>query len=97
TTNPQDGPPAGNPDGHADVPPEGRAEDVSKPTTIVGSGTPASCTGEAFVAAVAKGGVITVDCGANPATISLGSTAKVFNNTAPNLVIDGGNKITLSG
>src|SRR6185436_19383576 len=71
--------------------------DVSKPTTIVGTGTPASCTGEAFVAAVAKGGVITFDCGANPATISLGSTAKVFNNTAPKLVIDGGNKITLSG
>jgi hypothetical protein len=28
-------------------------EDVSKPTTIVGTGTPASCTGDAFVAAVA--------------------------------------------
>jgi len=96
-TNPQDGPPAGNPDGHADIPPEGRAEDVSKPTTVVGTGTPASCTGDAFVAAVAKGGVITFDCGPDPATIVLTSTAKVFNNTAPKLVIDGGNKITLSG
>jgi hypothetical protein len=49
------------------------------------------------VAAVAKGGVITFDCGPDPVTIVLTSTAKVFNNTAPKLVIDGGNKITLSG
>jgi len=63
----------------------------------VGTGTPASCTGDAFVAAVAKGGVITFNCGPDPVTIVLTSTAKVFNNTAPKLVIDGGNKITLSG
>src|ERR1051325_3837931 len=31
-TNPQDGPPAGYPDGHASVPAEGQAEDVSSPT-----------------------------------------------------------------
>ena len=96
-TNPQDGPAAGNPDGKADVPAEGQAEDVSKPTTVVGTGTPASCTGDAFVAAVAKGGVITFDCGADPVTIVLTQTAKVFNDTAPKLVIDGGNKVTLSG
>ena len=96
-TNPQDGPAAGNPDGHATVPAEGQAEDVSSPTTVVGTGTAASCTSDAFVAAVAKGGVITFDCGPDPATIVLTETAKVFNNTAPKLVIDGGNKVTLSG
>lgn len=96
-TNPQDGPPAGYADGKADVPGPGQAEDVSNPTTIVGSGTPASCTSDAFVAAVAKGGVITFDCGPEPATIVLTATAKVWNNTAPKLVIDGGDKITLSG
>jgi hypothetical protein len=96
-TDPDAGPPAGNPDGHEPIPPEGMPEDVSKPTTIVGTGTPASCTGDAFVAAVAKGGVITFDCGPAPVTIVLTSTAKVFNNTAPKLVIDGGNKVTLSG
>jgi hypothetical protein len=96
-TNPQDGPSAGNPDGHAPIPPEAQAEDVSAPTTVVGTGTPASCTGAAFVAAVAKGGVITFDCGPDPTTIVLTSTAKVFNDTAPKLVIDGGNKVTLSG
>jgi hypothetical protein len=96
-TNPQDGPPAGYPDGHAPVPPEAQAEDVSSPTTVVGAGTPASCTGDAFVAAVAKGGVVTFDCGPDPATIVLTSTAKVFNDRGPKLVIDGGDKVTLSG
>ncbi len=96
-TNPQDGPPAGNPDGHAAVPAEAQAEDVSTPTTVVGKGNAASCTGDAFVAAVAKGGVITFDCGPDPVTIVLTSTAKVRNDTAAKLVIDGGNKVTLSG
>jgi hypothetical protein len=90
-------PPAGWTDGHATVPPAGQAEDVSKPTTVIGKGTPASCTGDAVVSAVAKGGVITFDCGPDPVTIVLNTTAKVFNNTAPKLVIDGGNKVTLSG
>jgi hypothetical protein len=96
-TNPQDGPPAGYADGHAPIPAEAAAEDVSSPTTVIGTGTPASCTGDAFVAAVAKGGVITFDCGANPTTITLTSTAKVFNDKGTKLVIDGGNKVTLSG
>jgi hypothetical protein len=96
-TNPLDGPPAGYPDGHAPVPPEALAEDASSPTTVVGTGTPASCTGDAFVAAVARGGVITFDCGPDPVTIVLGSTAKVFNDKGTKLVIDGGNKVTLSG
>ena len=95
--NPQDGPPAGSPNGNAPIPPEGQAEDVSTPTTVIGTGSAASCTGDAFVAAVAKGGVITFNCGAAPVTIVLTATAKVFNNTAPKLVIDGGNKVTLSG
>lgn len=96
-TNPDDGPAAGNPDGQAVVPAAGQAEDVSSPTTVIGTGSPASCTGEAFVQAVAKGGVITFDCGPDPVTIVLSETAKVFNDKGSKLVIDGGNKITLSG
>jgi hypothetical protein len=96
-TNPQDWPPAGYPDGHAAIPAAGQAEDVSSPTTVIGTGTPASCTGDAFVAAVAKGGVITFNCGPDPVTIVLTSTAKVFNDKGTKLVIDGGNKVTLSG
>src|SRR6185437_12767049 len=86
-TNPQDGPAAGWANGHATVPPEGQAEDVSSPTTVVGTGTPASCTGAAFVAAVASGGVITFDCGPDPATIVLTSTAKVFNDKGTTLIL----------
>ena len=81
-----------------DIPPEAQLEDISHPDTIVGNGTPESCTSAAFVAAVAGGGVITFACGAAPLTITLTETAKVFNNTAlPDIVIDGENKITLSG
>jgi hypothetical protein len=96
-TNPQEGPPAGWADGHATIPSEAQAEDVSSPTTVIGTGTPASCTGDAFVAAVAAGGIITFDCGPDPVTIVLDSTAKVFNDKGTKLVIDGGNKVTLSG
>src|SRR5580765_7395007 len=97
TTNPQSGPPAGWPDGHATVPSAGQAEDVSSPTTVVGSGSASSCTADAFVAAVAKGGVITFSCGSDPATIQLSTPGIVFNDKGPKVVIDGGGKITLSG
>mgnify|MGYP000157883818 CR=1 FL=1 len=96
-TNPLDGPPAGYPDGHAVIPAAAQAEDVSSPTTVVGTGTPSSCTAEAFIAAVAAGGIITFNCGPDPTTIFLTSPAKVFNDKGSKLVIDGGNKVTLSG
>lgn len=94
---PDDLPGAGNPDGACAVPAEGGLADVSAPTTVVGDGTPASCTSAAFVAAVAGGGVITFDCGPDPVTIDLEETAKVFNDTGPEIVIDGGGLVTLSG
>ncbi|HEU4539262.1 MAG TPA: hypothetical protein VFS00_34310 [Polyangiaceae bacterium] len=96
-TNPANGPPAGNPEGACEVPAEAGLEDASSPTTVVGDGTPASCTGDAFVEAVAKGGVITFNCGPDPATIVLERTAKVFNDKGPKVVIDGGGKVALSG
>lgn len=96
-TNPDDGPSAGNPEGACDVPVEAQVEDASSPTTVVGTGTPASCTGDAFVSAVAKGGTITFDCGPDPVTITLEKTAKIFNDKGPEIVIDGGGKVTLSG
>lgn len=96
-TNPQSGPPAGNPDGRCAVPDEARPADVSRPRTVVGTGTPASCTGDAVVQAVARGGVITFDCGPDPVTITLGQTAKVVNDTGPDIVLDGKGLVTLSG
>lgn len=96
-TNPDDGPAAGNPDGKCPVPAEAQAEDTTSPDNVVGDGTPASCTSDAFVNAVAKGGIITFNCGPDPITITLDKTAKIFNNTGPKIVIDGGGKVTLSG
>ena len=96
-TNPDDGPPAGYADCKAAIPAAGQAEDVSSPTTVIGTGMATSCTGDAFVAAVAKGGIITFDCGPDPVTLVLTATAKVFNDKGTKLVIDGGNKVTLSG
>jgi hypothetical protein len=92
-----DWPAAGNSDGHCAVPAEARAEDSDAPDIVVGDGTPESCTSDAFVTAVAQGGVITFDCGAGPATITLDETAKIFNDTGPEIVIDGGGQVTLDG
>ncbi len=90
-------PEAGNPDGHAYVPAGGRAEDTSNPDIVIGDGTPAGCTSAAVVSAVAQGGVITFDCGPDPITIDMYATAKVFNDTGPKIVLDGGGKVTLDG
>lgn len=98
-TNPVDGPAAGNQNIEATcaIPAEAGLADVSVPTTVVGDGSPASCTSEEFVSAVSGGGVITFDCGPDPITITLNETAKIFNDTGPEIVIDGGGLVTLSG
>lgn len=62
----------------------------------VGRGTPQSCTSAAVVAAVARGGVVTFDCGPDPVVIRMRQTAKV-RNANPSLVLDGGGRVTLSG
>ncbi len=87
---------AGNPAGHAYVPPAAQAVDTSHPTRVIGNGTPASCTSAAVVAAVAAGGIITFSCGPAPVTITMQATAKVV-NTSSQVVLDGGGKVTLSG
>ncbi|GIH21856.1 hypothetical protein Aph01nite_01660 [Acrocarpospora phusangensis] len=86
----------GNPAGGAYVPAEARAVTTSRPDRVVGNGTPASCTSRAVVAAVAKGGVITFNCGPRPVVIRMTATAKV-RNTSARVVLDGGGKVTLSG
>jgi hypothetical protein len=77
--------------------------DTSKPTTVVGTGTAASCTFAALDAAVKAGGIITFDCGAAPATIAVTSTLlpptsnAYANDPSLTIVIDGGGKVTLDG
>lgn len=86
----------GNPGSSYPVPGAALAVNTSVPAHVIGTGTPASCTGAAVVAAVAQGGIITFNCGPDPVTITLSSTAKVFNNK-PDVTLDGGGKVTLSG
>jgi len=92
-----DWPEAGTAERLCSVPAEAQAMDSTAPDQVVGNGTPASCTGAAFVAAVAAGGVITFDCGPDPIVITLSETAKIFNDTGPEIVIDGGGLVALSG
>ena len=92
-----EGPAAGNPDGDCTVPSEGLPVDTSQADNVVGNGTPASCTADAFIDAVAQGGSIRFDCGPEPITITLDRPAKVFNDASDDIVIDGGGKVTLSG
>jgi hypothetical protein len=95
--NPNAGPAAGNPDGNYAVPAEARFEDISSPDQVIGDGTPESCTCEAVVNAVAKGGKIVFNCGPNPVVIKMDQPAKVFNDASDKVVIDGGGLVTLSG
>ena len=69
--------------------------DVTKPTTVVGGGSPASCTEQALRDAVTKGGIITFDCGPGDQTITVQSPLAA--PTDKDTTIDGGGKITLSG
>jgi hypothetical protein len=87
---------AGNPDGScsAGIPPEGQPADTSN-ATIVGMGTAESCTFDALQAAVAKGGIITFNCGSSAVTIPITATLNVPTNK--DTVIDGGRLVTLDG
>ena len=80
----------------APLPPEAQLVDTRDPDVIVGNGTPTGCTSAAVVAAVARGGIITFDCGPDPVTITMQATAKVV-NTSRVVVLDGGGRVTLSG
>ena len=64
--------------------------------TVVGNGTPSSCTSAKVVRAVARGGLIRFSCGPDPVTITLERTAKVV-NTSSRVVLDGDGRVTLSG
>jgi len=89
----------GNPNGHCAVPAAAQAVDVSSPTTTVGTGTAASCTAAAVVAAVHAGGVVTFRCGPDPLTIPV-PEIDIFNDGGQaqdgSVTLDGGGKITLS-
>jgi len=68
----------------------------SSGATVVGSGTPASCTEAALNAALASNnGMIRFSCGAAPHTIVVTSEKQLV--PTANLVLDGGGTVALSG
>ncbi|MDB5216567.1 MAG: uncharacterized protein JWO86_4494 [Myxococcaceae bacterium] len=71
------------------------AADVTTPTTIVGTGTAASCTEAALATALTAGGVVTFACGAAPVTITVTKTLVL--PTDKDIVLDGAHQITLDG
>ncbi len=78
-----------------DIPAVGLPANTSKPTTVVGTGTAASCTYAQLSSAVAKGGIITFNCGTGPVTIPVAATLNI--PIDHDTVIDGGQKVTLDG
>lgn len=89
----------GNPDGHCALAADAAPEDVSSPTTVVGTGTADSCTAQEVVDAVHAGGVVTFSCGADPITIVV-PEIDIFNDGGlgdGSVTIDGGGLVTLSG
>lgn len=95
------GTPPPNVDGGVVTPPPAvctapiQAVDVSSPTTVVGTGTAASCTEALLSAALTKGGIVTFDCGSAPATITVTKTIEL--PTSLDTVIDGGGTVTIDG
>jgi hypothetical protein len=79
------------------VPADAQPIDTSSADHVVGTGTAASCTAQAFIETVALGGKIRFDCGPDPVVITLDRPAKVMNDASDDVVIDGGNLVTLSG
>jgi hypothetical protein len=69
--------------------------DVSHPTRVIGTGTPASCTQADLRAAVAAGGVITFNCGTAVTRIAI--TQTLVAPTDKDTTIDGGGRIVLDG
>lgn len=64
--------------------------------TVVGNGTPSSCTETALSAAIQAGGMITFNCGAGPQTIPFSYTL-AFGPGDPPVTIEGNDTITFDG
>jgi hypothetical protein len=92
----QEGPKTGNSDGNYSIPDEAKEDDVSNPDHVIGSGSADSCKAEDFIKAVEKGGKIVFDSGNEPVKLVLERPAKIYNKN-PDVVIDGGGLVTLSG
>lgn len=87
----------GNPEGACSlsIPTNGLPSDLLRLKTVVGTGTPASCTDAQLRGAIATGGIITFNCGESPVTIPVTATLDIPIDR--DTIIDGGKKVTLDG
>ncbi len=90
-------PDPGNPDGAALIPPGAGPADSSSPDRVVGNGTPDELHLAGGRERRRSGRRDHVQLRAHPVTIKMAATAKVFNDTEPDVVIDGGGLVTLDG
>lgn len=81
---------------HLIAPASAASDSPIAPLVVIGSGTAASCQSQsavnAFSNAVAAGGTITFNCGAQPVTIKVNTSV-----TDKTVTVDGQSRITLSG
>ena len=89
-------PPAPPPATAAVCTPPITAVNTSSPARVVGNGTASSCTESALRSAINAGGIITFSCGSAPVTIAI-NTELVIPMDSPEVVLDGGGRVTLSG
>ena len=89
-------PPAPPPPTAAVCTPPITAVNTSNPARVVGTGTSSSCTEAALRTAINAGGIITFSCGNAPVTIAVNSELVIPMNS-PDVVLDGGGLVTLSG
>jgi hypothetical protein len=71
--------------------------DTTKPTTVVGTGTPVSCTQNALAAALVKGGIITFNCGGGGQPVTIPITSELQVSKVTDTIIDGAGVVTLNG
>lgn len=71
--------------------------DTTKPTTVVGTGTPASCNQNVLAAALLKGGIITFNCGSRGQLVNIAISTELQVSRMNDTVIDGGDTVSLVG
>ena len=71
--------------------------DTSKATTIVGTGTAASCNQAALSAALARGGIIKFNCSTTGQSVTITLTESLEISRTNDTIIDGEGRITFDG
>ena len=72
-------------------------QNTATPTSVVGTGTPSSCTESALAVALSRGGIITFNCGTGGQPITIPITNQLNISSVNDTVLDGAGIVTLNG